>query len=309
VSSAWRRNVNASLSQLTGYRLVKARKSDAATSRNAAASKPVKPQTALPKKHPSSAKKPIVLVNEPAAPAPKKASSTAPSAATGTPPFPRDFDETSRKIITAVGPWTMTSRDKLFGLITAVRYVTQHGISGDIVECGVWRGGSMQAAARTLLSLDDTSRDLYLFDTYEGMPPPGDEDERPDGTSASELLKSAAKTSKLWAVASLDDVQQGFSEVGYPPERVHFIKGMVEDTVPDAAPEHISILRLDTDWYNSTRHELEHLYPRLASGGVLIIDDYGYWRGSAKAVDEFIEGTGERLLLLRASTGRIAVKP
>jgi hypothetical protein len=99
------------------------------------------------------------------------------------------------------------------------------------------------------------------------------------------------------------------AQVPYPPEKVHFIKGLVENTVPDNAPERISILRLDTDWYESTRHELEHLYPRLVSGGVLIIDDYGYWRGSTQAVDEFLEATRERLLLLRASTGRIAVKP
>lgn len=90
---------------------------------------------------------------------------------------------------------------------------------------------------------------------------------------------------------------------------MHYIKGMVEDTVPVRAPETISILRLDTDWYASTRHELTHLYPRLSSGGVLIIDDYGYWQGSRRAVDEFLAETGARLLLTRISAGRIAVKP
>jgi len=83
----------------------------------------------------------------------------------------------------------------------------------------------------------------------------------------------------------------------------------VEDTVPKEAPDQISILRLDTDWYESTRHELDHLYPRLSSGGVLLIDDYGYWQGSRQAVDEFIERTGARLLLQRMSSGRVAVKP
>ncbi|MFC7470447.1 TylF/MycF/NovP-related O-methyltransferase [Actinomadura keratinilytica] len=95
----------------------------------------------------------------------------------------------------------------------------------------------------------------------------------------------------------------------YPKERLHYVQGLVEKTVPAEAPEQISVLRLDTDWYASTRHELEHLYPRLVSGGVLLIDDYGYWQGSRRAVDEFLEATGERLLLLRMDEGRIAVKP
>jgi O-methyltransferase len=179
-----------------------------------------------------------------------------------------------------------------------------------VVECGVWRGGSMQAAARALLASGDSSRDLYLFDTYEGMPPPSEEDLRYDGKPAEELLASAEReTSKVWAVATLDDVQEGFAQVGYPAERVHFVKGLVEDTIPGSAPERIAILRLDTDWYESTRHELEHLYPRLVPGGVLLLDDYGYWEGARQAVDEFLEQTGERLLLTRMASGRIAVKP
>ena len=95
----------------------------------------------------------------------------------------------------------------------------------------------------------------------------------------------------------------------YPEDRVHFVKGKVEDTVPGGRRSRSSILRLDTDWYASTRHELEHLYPRLVSGGVLLIDDYGWWQGSREAVDEFLEKTGARLLLLRMDEGRIAVKP
>ncbi|WP_234487499.1 TylF/MycF/NovP-related O-methyltransferase, partial [Streptomyces sp. MBT54] len=113
----------------------------------------------------------------------------------------------------------------------------------------------------------------------------------------------------IWAVASLEDVKAGFDNVPYPKERVHYVQGRVEDTVPGQAPEQISILRLDTDWYASTQHELEHLYDRLVPGGVLLIDDYGYWQGSRQAVDEFLEKTGERLLLLRMDEGRIAVKP
>ena len=87
----------------------------------------------------------------------------------------------------------------------------------------------------------------------------------------------------------------------YPAERVHFVKGKVEDTIP-GAPERIAILRLDTDWYESTRHELEHLYPG-SPGGVLLLDDYGYWEGAREAVDEFLDQTGERLLLTGSAPG------
>jgi hypothetical protein len=203
----------------------------------------------------------------------------------------------------------MTSSEKLFGLISAVRHVVKHDIPGDIVECGVWRGGSMQAVARTLAEAGSVDRHLYLFDTFEGMPPPTEVDRRLDGRSAAALLADSKPTAPVWAVASLEDVQAGMAEVGYPADRVHYVKGRVEDTVPGEAPERIAILRLDTDWYESTRHELEHLYPRLTSGGILIIDDYGWWQGSRAAVDEFLEESGERLFLLRLDRGRIAVKP
>ena len=91
--------------------------------------------------------------------------------------------------------------------------------------------------------------------------------------------------------------------------RVEFVQGRVENTLPAAAPPEIALLRLDTDWYESTRHELEHLYPRLVDGGVLIVDDYGYWQGARQAVDEYFGETGEAILLNRIDdTGRIAVK-
>jgi O-methyltransferase len=244
---------------------------------------------------------------------PAKAKAAAKPAAKPKPPkpLPADYDDGAKEIIRAVQPWTMTGPDKLFALIQTVRYVARHQIPGDVVECGVWRGGSMQAVARALMAAGDTSRDLHLFDTYEGMPPPSEKDtRRRDERTAAELLaEESPEDSIVWAVASLDDVQDGMSKVGYPSERVHFVKGKVEDTIPEHAPEQISILRLDTDWYESTKHELEHLYPRLSPGGVLLLDDYGYWEGAREAVDEFLDSTGERLLLMRMASGRLAVKP
>lgn len=282
--SQWKRQVNSAMRKLTGHQIVRARDDSSPkpapspASRQQSVAADSKPKTQL-KARPKPAEK-----------------------------FPADYDDEAKEIIKTVRPYTMTHNDKLFALISATRYVNKYRIPGDIVECGVWRGGSMHAVARTLLAADDTSRDLYLFDTFEGMPPPSDKDVRHDGISAQELLDTQPRTSKMWAIASLEDVQGEFAKVPYPPERVHFIPGMVEETAPAKAPEQISILRLDTDWYESTRHELETLYPRLVPGGVLIIDDYGWYEGSRQAVEEFIEKTGAQLLLLRIASGRIAVK-
>ncbi|MFJ4968920.1 TylF/MycF/NovP-related O-methyltransferase [Streptomyces sp. NPDC088755] len=280
---AWRNAVNGVLQQLTGYQL---RRVTVPAARTAPVDPPPAPAPAV-------------------AAAPKPKSAAKKSALT----FPEDYDDEARDIIRAVKPYSMTSPERLNAFILATRYIARHSIPGDIVECGVWRGGSMQACARTLLSVGETERELYLFDTYEGMTAPTAEDLRRDGRTAQELLDAQGKDRPIWAVASLEDVQTGFEHVPYPKERVHYVRGRVEDTVPERAPEQISILRLDTDWYASTKHELEHLYSRLVSGGVLLIDDYGYWQGSRQAVDEFLDKTGERLLLLRMDEGRIAVKP
>ena len=223
--------------------------------------------------------------------------------------LPRHYDEEARETIRAVRPRTMTAHEKLFALIVATRHVARHGIEGAFVECGVWRGGSMQAVARTLLACGAPDRDLHLYDTFEGMPPPGKEDRRRDGKPASEVLRDSPRTSNVWAVAGLEDVREGMAETGYPSERVHFHQGLVEDTIPAGAPEHIGLLRLDTDWYASTRHELEHLYDRVPAGGVIVFDDYGFWEGARQAVDEFLAARGEPLLLMPMASGRIAVKP
>ncbi|NEB74993.1 methyltransferase [Streptomyces sp. SID14478] len=255
-------------------------------------------------------------LTRPQVPAPRAAAPKAPEAPKPAPApkpkglkLPVDYDDEAKETIRAVKPWTMTSPERLNAFILATRHVVKHGIPGDIVECGVWRGGSMQACAKTLLSCGDTGRDLYLFDTFEGMTPPTEEDLRRDGTPAADILARNDKDKAIWAYATLDDVKSGFQQVPYPAERVHYVQGKVEDTVPAEAPGKIAILRLDTDWYASTKHELDHLYDRLVPGGVLLIDDYGYWQGSRQAVDEFLEKTGERLLLLRMDEGRIAVKP
>jgi hypothetical protein len=212
------------------------------------------------------------------------------------------------EILKRAAPYTMTSPERMYALHEAVRYVTHH-VAGAVVECGVWKGGSSMVAALTLLNAGDP-RDLYLYDTFEGMPPPGDIDRSPIlGKHADEILALDDEVGALTrAVAGLDEVRANLALTGYPTERLHYVVGKVEDTIPATVPDRIAVLRLDTDWYASTRHELEHLYPRLEPGGILIIDDYGWWEGARKAVDEYLEGRPVLLNRIDVS-GRIAVKP
>lgn len=203
----------------------------------------------------------------------------------------------------------MTSPERVFALRSAVRYIVQNGIPGDIVECGVWKGGSMMAVARTLLELGDRTRVLHLFDTFEGMPAPTASDVDYAGEEAQERLHRSGKDANVWAIAPLEQVKRAVLSVGYDPDKFRFVQGRVEDTIPGEAPSAISLLRLDTDWYESTRHELVHLFPRLSPGGVLIIDDYGHWQGARRATDEYLAQHRIKLLLNRIDyTGRIGVK-
>jgi O-methyltransferase len=222
--------------------------------------------------------------------------------------FPPDFSTEDIEIIREVRPWTMTSAERIFALIQAVRYVSANSVPGDIVECGVWKGGSMAAIARTLLQVKDNSRDLYLFDTFKGMPAPTPEDREYSGKQASEILLEDSRF--MCADAPLEGVKKVLYDTGYPRDRIHFVQGDVTETIPASAPNSISLLRLDTDWYKSTKHELVHLFPRLARGGVIIIDDYGHWKGSRQACDEYFTQNRIPILLNRIDyTGRIALKP
>lgn len=226
--------------------------------------------------------------------------------------FPDDFNEKEMEVIESVKPFTLTSIERCFALIQAVNYIIKNKIDGDIVECGVWKGGSVMAVAKTLLALKSYDKKLYLFDTFEGMSKPTEFDvsysDRHIAVKEFENLKINDSSSN-WSRIELDEVMSNVFSTGYNKEKFHFIKGKVEDTIPKFSPEKISILRLDTDWYESTRHELIHLFPRLVKGGVIIIDDYGFWKGAKKAVDEYFEENNIGILLNRIdSTGRIGIK-
>ncbi len=221
-----------------------------------------------------------------------------------------ELDPAAREVIATVRPYTLTSPARIFALWQAVRYVAAADVPGAIVESGVWRGGSMMAVAMTLLEMDRPDRDLYLFDTFTEMPPPGPRDVDLYGIEADRYHEQAAKgdVNPAFEYLPYERVQDLIRQTGYPTERIHFVQGLVEETIPERAPEQIALLRLDTDYYSSTSHEMAHLFPRVADGGVLIVDDYGHWRGSAEAVDEHLAESGMPLLLHRIDyTGRIAV--
>jgi hypothetical protein len=144
----------------------------------------------------------------------------------------------------------------------------------------------MMAVALTLLQMGISDRDLYLFDTYQGMPPPEDVDVDLYGHAASD--PASGSYDAAGCTVGLAAVQNAMRSTGYPPERIHYVVGMVEDTLPAKAPERIAFLHLDTDWYRSTRHELEQLFPRVSPGGSVMLDDYGHWKGARKATDEYL---------------------
>lgn len=227
--------------------------------------------------------------------------------------LPPDFENIHSSIIDKVRPYTMTSPERLYGLIESVQYLIKNNISGAFVECGVWKGGSMMAIAETLLALGVNDRELYLYDTFEGMTAPTEADvDQLNRDAASQLKQDASKKaeSMVWAYSGLEEVKQNIARTGYPSDKIHFIQGDILKTIPAQMPGKTALLRLDTDWYESTKHEMEHLYPLLVSKGILIIDDYGFWKGSKKAVDEYLQLHQIPLMLHRMDeTGRSAVKP
>jgi O-methyltransferase len=227
------------------------------------------------------------------------------------PTFDADVAPQHRDIVERVRPYTMTSQRSIIGLCEAVEYVVRNEIVGAFVECGVWRGGSVMAEALTLLRRGVDDRNLYLFDTFAGMPMPRADDvslREPEQPALARWQRDQRSEHNEWAYASIETVRENVISTGYPAERVHLVRGLVEETIPRQAPTEIALLRLDTDWYGSTRHELEHLYPRLAARGILILDDYGSWAGARKAVDEY--GPTSRLFLGRLDgIARVAIKP
>lgn len=224
-------------------------------------------------------------------------------------PDPAMQDEKFQAMLAQCRAFTLTSDERMYALHTAVQYLVHAKIPGAMVECGVWQGGSCMNIALTLQQQHVCDRDIYLFDTFEGMTPPESMDVDLLNRSATALLETPTESASTQCVAALEIVQRNMLSTRYPAEKIHYIPGAVETTLPARAPAQIALLRLDTDWYASTKQELTHLYPRLASGGVLIIDDYGHWRGARQATDEYFAQQSQKTLMHRIDySGRLVVK-
>jgi O-methyltransferase len=208
---------------------------------------------------------------------------------------------------------TAASAERLYALYLAIRYLVSADVPGDIVECGVWRGGNCMLAALTLMALGDESRQIWLYDTFSGMTEPSERDRDVYGGDAGNMrdgsFSDEGRPAPFQFVASLGDVRANMARTGFPESRTTYVEGRVEDTLPAARPGEIALLRLDTDWYESTAHSMRHLYPLLAPGGVLLLDDYGDWPAVREAIHECLNDLGETVLLHRIdNTGRIAIR-
>jgi len=224
---------------------------------------------------------------------------------------PYDMDKDFKEVYERTKQFTMTSIEQMYTLYKATEYIVDNNIQGDIVECGVWRGGSMMISALTLLKMNNINRIIYLYDTYKGMSEPSEKDIRiyDNRPALKKWKKLQGKDFNQWDYASLDEIKQNLYSTGYPKEKIEFIKGKVEDTIPNFIPEKISLLRLDTDFYESTYHELLHLFPKLSRYGVIIIDDYGYWKGQKEATDKYFKENNIKIFLNRIDEkGRIGLK-
>ncbi|MEQ8714143.1 MAG: TylF/MycF/NovP-related O-methyltransferase [Cyclobacteriaceae bacterium] len=207
--------------------------------------------------------------------------------------------------------FTMTSIERMYTLYEATNFIIGKGLKGDFVECGVWKGGSAMMIAHLLVKNDIHDQKIFLYDTFEGMPRPSDSDVSPRGFSALNFFNevSTGNDSSTWCLATLDEVRENLLSTGIGTDQLIFVKGKVEETIPDNLPKNsVSLLRLDTDWYSSTKHELVHLYPLLEEGGALIIDDFGAWEGAKKAVVEYFDSSKSIYLNRIDNTGRIGIK-
>jgi O-methyltransferase len=223
------------------------------------------------------------------------------------PSVPPDCDSGTAAIVRKTRPYTLASPERIMALCEAVRYVERANVPGSIVECGVWRGGGMMAAALALVELGAKGRDFYLFDTFREIPPP---DQRDEHITMSQQELSRFLQELVPYHLPLDRVRRLLESTGYPADRFRFVPGLVEETIPAQAPEAIALCRLDTDWYRSTAHEMEHLYPRISPGGILLVDDYGELAGARRAVDEYLTAHTPNALLNRIDvTARLLVVP
>jgi len=217
-----------------------------------------------------------------------------------------EFQEIYRRVWSQNSKYTMTSMERCYSLYSSIQYITKANIPGDVIECGVWRGGSAMLSALTLIKNNQNHRKIYLYDTYEGMSEPTNKDIDIQGVPYRQLWEQE----KGLLSVPIDEVKKNMLSTGYPEENIIFVEGMVEKTIPNTVPSLVSLLRLDTDLYESTYHELIHLYPKIASQGILIIDDYGHFQGAREATEKYFSESNYNIFLQRIDyTCRVGVKP
>lgn len=174
---------------------------------------------------------------------------------------------------------TMVGRRRLDNVRTAVETVLEDGVPGDLIETGVWRGGVTILMRGILEAWDDTERQVWVADSFEGLPAPNVE-EYPDDAGHD---MSGVSTLMVGA----EQVRANFERYGLLDDQVSFLEGWFADTLPTAPINHLAVLRLDGDLYESTMDALVPLYDKVSPGGFVIVDDYGAWEPCRKAVDEF----------------------
>ena len=221
-----------------------------------------------------------------------------------------DLDEEFTELKAKCLQHTMTSVESLYYTYRSAKYVIENNIPGDFVECGVWKGGNTMMVALTLMKMKNNDRNIYLYDTFEGMSEPTEKDISYKNEDADIEWKESQKGKiNEWCYSPLDEVKNNLYSTGYPKDKLFFVKGKVEDTIPGTLPGQISVLRLDTDWYESTYHELLHLYPLLSKNGFLIIDDYGYWKGAREAVEQYFGENKVKIFMNRLdNSARAGIK-
>ncbi len=227
---------------------------------------------------------------------------------------PLDMEKDFEEVYVKAKAYTLTSVERMYALYKAVQYIVSANVSGDIVETGVWKGGSMMLVSSALQKFGNIGRTIYLYDTYEGMTKPGERDvmtanKYPAEKKWAEISQKKDYKNIWFCYAPLEEVEKNLRTTKYPEDKLIFVKGNVEETIPKITPKQIAILRLDTDWYASTKHVLAHLFPKLAHGGVLIVDDYGHWQGAKEAVDEYFKEQNRKIFLIRVDkTGYVGIK-
>tara|TARA_B100002051_G_C16557086_1_gene545579 strand:+ start:132 stop:887 length:756 start_codon:yes stop_codon:yes gene_type:complete len=212
--------------------------------------------------------------------------------------LPIEFSQDELNLVTSIEDYTMTGRIRIISIINLYKDIINREVEGDFVECGVWRGGNL-ILVQKLNEIHQQKKNIFGFDTFEGMTKPNEFDFDLRNENANNLLNKTKKLNNvknIWAYCDLDTVQDNINKI-LKQNNIKLIKGDVKNTlkIKENLPEKISMLRLDTDFYESTKIELEVLYPRLSKGGVLIIDDYGHFKGCKKAVDEFFENSNNVL--------------